>query len=282
MSFRALLLSGLLLLTACADINQTSYERITVQTPGARDVICYLIVDGIKNRVNPPETVTVTKSDQDMVVDCRAAGNRRQTQVIKPKVMTRYGAADVVTGLFPGLAWDYLSKSIYQYPDLIIVDFTHAQITPEPMPAQNAPDIKQPEEYQLEEILPGTPKMRSDSNKEQFRLIPREKPAAPADEEAVPVEPPAGKMIETGGQSHDKGDLINAPSYYVSPSDEDDTLDDNGPPASSALPYGPPSPSASPAATAQPTVIAPAPESAGPPTGNAPSSALPAPLYPGQ
>ena len=124
--------------------------------------------------------------------------------------------------------------------------------------------------------------MSSDSNKEQFRLIPREKPAAPADEEAVPVEPPAGKMIETGGQSHDKGDLINAPSYYVSPSDEDDTLDDNGPPASSALPYGPPSPSASPAATAQPTVIAPAPESAGPPNGNAPSSALPAPLYPGQ
>ena len=63
---------------------------------------------------------------------------------------------------------------MFDYPGVVTIDFTGIPITdPEP-PAQNAPDIRQPEEYTLEEFLPGSPRLNSDKNAAPVEILRRD------------------------------------------------------------------------------------------------------------
>lgn len=211
MNLRFLSLIGMLALTSCANILESQNQDISFETPGARNAACFVDAGGIRYRVNPPQTVNITKSQDDMIVDCTAPGNRRQKQVIKAR-SSGYAYADAALGGPPALAWDYFSESVFSYPDVITVDFTSIPVKPEAMPAQNAPDIRQPEEYLKEEILPGRPVMNADRFERPFELYPREKPSVPASVRDQ------DKMIETGGTSSGKGDLMRAVNPAGAPS----------------------------------------------------------------
>jgi hypothetical protein len=198
MSFRPLLLISLVALTSCAYFKEQQIQDITVETPGAENAICYVYVEGFKYKVRPPATLMVSKSSEDLVVDCLAPGNRRKKEIFEPTVSKKiYGDM-----LFPPfLGWDAASRAIYKYPDIITVDFTHTPVRPEDLPNQNRPDVKQPEEYPMEEILPGEPVRNSDRYERPFQLYPRAREA--------PAEGAGPYMIETTTTtiSHDKGDL---------------------------------------------------------------------------
>ncbi len=227
MASRIALFFSLILLASCANVMESQNQDITIETPGARGAVCYLDAGRVRYRINPPQTTNITKSKKNLIIDCLAPGNRRQKQVIEPKY-SKYAWADAVTGFAPGLAWDYFSEAVFKYPDVITVDFTHTPTTPEAMPAQNAADIKQPEEYPHEEILPGRPVMNSDKFEKPFELYPREKSSA------VGAAPAAqDKMIETGGSTSGKGDLIKAVNPAGNPSApvDNSASDAAGPPA---------------------------------------------------
>ena len=75
-SFRILLLGSVLGLTSCAYLFDDSIQDLTVLTPGAEGAICNVYIEKLHYRFRPPQTVSISKSRQDMVVDCVAPGNR--------------------------------------------------------------------------------------------------------------------------------------------------------------------------------------------------------------
>lgn len=189
MLFRLLTLTSVIALSGCAYFAETQLQDIRIETPGAENAVCYMYVDGMRYKVRPPQTINVTKSLRDLTVDCLAPGNRRHKVVIKP-VLSDYALAEAP--LLAPLIYDVAAASSHKYPDIITVDFTYTPVRPEDLPAQNRPDVKQPEEYPLEEILPGRPKMNSDGDALPFELQRREKPGAPQPDYSAPY------MVEEG------------------------------------------------------------------------------------
>lgn len=162
-------------LTGCAYLADGSIQSVEVRTPGANHARCDVYVGGTKFIYMPPETRTVPKSEDNMIVDCHAPGNRHKKIVIEP-VISAATAYNVSNAVVPGFAWDYASKSIYNFPPVVEVDFTHIRPQPSPLPAQNQPDIKQPEEYDLEEFSPGEPRLNSDRYAPDIQIQKRQVP----------------------------------------------------------------------------------------------------------
>ena len=163
--YRRLLLSlCLFALGSCAYALDGGTQDVTFVTPGAHNALCYAWVDDIKYKIRPPTTTNIVKSKNDMRVDCKAPGNRHREVVIASRISNSTNW-NVVNGLAPGAAWDAFSGAAYQYPDRVEIDFTNLKTKPQELPAQNAPDILQPEDYMLEEFLPGDPALNSDKFK---------------------------------------------------------------------------------------------------------------------
>lgn len=173
-------------------------QDVTIETPGAENAVCYVYVDKVKHKIYPPGNLMVTKSEEDMIVDCLAPGNRRKKIYIEPAYSKKIYPDAIVP---PALAWDIASRSIFQYPDTVTVDFTNKPIRPEPLPAQNRPDVKQPEEYKLEEKIPGRLRMNSDIDAPPAALQRRNAPTSGSSASTGPY------MVDTGGSSSDKGTL---------------------------------------------------------------------------
>jgi hypothetical protein len=202
---RFLLLGALASLSSCAYTLDKQIQDITVVTPGAEDAVCYMYVDGLRYKFFPPQTMNITKSRQDLVVDCLAPQNRRRKVIIEP-TLSDHAPLNVVNGVVPGAAWDIASNSMFTYPDVVTVDFTSAQPMPEPLPAQNNPDIRQPEDYDLEEFTSGLPRLNSDRGATKTELIRRGgKPAPEVSYTDSKITPHTGP-----GKPADKADSIGS------------------------------------------------------------------------
>ena len=217
MFFRLLSLSSLIVLASCAYAVEKHIQDVRIETPGAENAVCYMYVEGMRYKVRPPQTVNISKSREDLTIDCLAPGNRRHKVVIKPQIS---GLAKAEAPLVAPLLWDLASASAHKYPEVITVDFTYTPVRPEDLPAQNRPDVKQPEEYPLEEFLPGRPRLNSDGDELPFALQRREKPGSGV----VAPDYSAPYMVEEGTGS-DKGSLKNATTFNPA-----------GPPSRSAEP----------------------------------------------
>jgi len=72
-----------LLLSGCAYIQDQSYQKLTIETPGAVNAICHVTIDKLKYVFYPPETQTVIKHGKPMEVACMAPGNRDKTIMVE-------------------------------------------------------------------------------------------------------------------------------------------------------------------------------------------------------
>ena len=75
-----------LTLASCASIVETPMQKVTVLTPGTEDAMCMLKRPGLVYKVFPPETITINKNEEDMVVHCMAQGNRDKILIVEPEV----------------------------------------------------------------------------------------------------------------------------------------------------------------------------------------------------
>ena len=166
---------ALLTLSACASLAEDPVQEVRFETPGARGALCTVNVDGFLYKVRPPQAVKLPKTGRGLSVDCSAPGNRRQ-KIFVESTTTSGAAANLANGLLPGLVWDVGTGGLYHYPDVVTIDFSSIAVRPEPMPAYNNPDIRQPEDYDLEEFRPGTPRLNSDRNAVPTELKRRERP----------------------------------------------------------------------------------------------------------
>ncbi len=209
---KASYLIPLAILGACAYAIDDSIQDVHFVTPGAHGAACNVYVEGLKYKVKPPQTVNLFKSKEDLVVDCMAPGNRRKILYIESGIET--STAWNVTNAGVGLPWDYASGALFHYPDVIEVDFTNEPVVdPEP-PAQNRPDIRQPEEYILEEFSPSEPMMNEDRNNPPIEILRREGASSSANtimnEAAVFSEPVAESGSNGSTSASGKGNLMDA------------------------------------------------------------------------
>ncbi len=153
-------------LVSCAYAIEKSHQDVMFVTPGAEYAQCDVYVDKLRYQAFPPQKINIMKSDTDMEIRCIAPGNRMQTVTVPAKFAKR-----ALWGGPPGVAWDYASESLYAYPSVIAIDFSQEVNKANPLPRHNSPDVVQPEAYDLEEYLPGTPRLNSDRNKKSEPLM---------------------------------------------------------------------------------------------------------------
>jgi len=172
MSKKLLSLLFIPFLASCAYIDDKSIQDITIYTPGAEDAVCNMYIEGVRYRAHPPQTISIFNSSEDLVIDCMAPGNRRQKLEI-PSRRADSAHRNIAT-LGVGYAWDYASGALFKYPDTIEINFIDEPIGKPLIPAQNNPDIRQPEDYALEEFKPGQPRLNSDKYRQPPELIRRD------------------------------------------------------------------------------------------------------------
>lgn len=180
MTARLFIIALTLALAACATTFEQALQSVEIVTPGAKNTKCDVYVEGVRHVVYPPQKITIAKSSQDMIVECFAPGNRHQKQVILPQE-TDIAFANMLWGGF-GYLVDETTGAMYQYPAIVTLDFTDAVYQPESLPAQNAPDVRQPETYDLEEINAAQPRLNADKNAPVPELKPRENNAKGAEQ----------------------------------------------------------------------------------------------------
>ena len=236
MVLKSLPLLALVALSSCAYMTDESTQELTITTPGALNAECDVYVDNYRYKFVPPQTRFIFKSKEDLIVDCIAPGNRHKKLVFKPAIQTST-YMNAATGVVPGGLWDYASGAMFHYPREIEVDFTNVIAKPMPLPPHNAPDIIQPEAYQLEEFRPGLPRMTGDLDRAPIALEKRRRGQNPYDpvsstggmsSATAPVPLQGGSDVVLG-----KGDLMSVidrldPSVGPSPAASGDGNSQSG------------------------------------------------------
>ena len=183
-------------LSSCAYTTEGSVHDLTIRTPGAQNAVCNVYVDKLRYQFFPPETRAIFRSKKDLVIDCLAPGGRRQKVVIEPQI-SQAANWNFMSGVAPGMMWDYASESMFVYPNTVDVDFTNAQIVPPALPAHNSPDVRQPETYDLEEFNPSTPRLNSDKYRQE--IVPKRRDPYGGFYNESNVETTGSGLYESGG-----------------------------------------------------------------------------------
>lgn len=136
-------------------------QRITLETPGAYEAKCTLD-NGNRYVMEPGQSIEIMRSQDDLVVDCYASGNRH----ISKRVQSGYNGwstANVANGIIPGMSYDRVSKGVNEYPDVIVIDFTGIPTRGFEMPEYHNKEAPNPYEQPIESYGPNTPRIPGDS-----------------------------------------------------------------------------------------------------------------------
>ncbi len=253
MRYQILSVLALFLTTGCAYTTEKQIQEITIETPGAENARCEVIVDGIPYDVRPPETTTIFKSQEDLIIDCKAPGNRDRRLVISPQKssMAMMNASTAMAGLI----WDKASGALYRYPERVIVDFTGLESSSYGLPQHYSEDILVDRAHRLEEISTRDVRLNSDLDRAGNPLQRREAPGSVYDPYSDTVTDSVNKFSEDdlfGGAtkgdpapriSVDVKDFESSSSFSSSSSVEDMSDDSDG--SSSASSSTSPTPEAS-------------------------------------
>jgi len=125
---KILLSSSLLVLSACGTIINGQTQAVTVETPGAENAQCTIHNGGNKYDAYTGQTINIRRSNNELVVNCKAAGNREQTVYVKREA-NDWVFLNVANGFVPGAAYDFFSGGAFEYPDTISVSFVGQPIT---------------------------------------------------------------------------------------------------------------------------------------------------------
>lgn len=183
-----LLLSCFVFLGACSTVLEGPIQPIRIETPGAKDSVCYLENDKARYKVMPPQTVKITKFDDKFNVNCFASGNRKKSIEVDPKVSDNV-YYNVANGVAPGLATDYFTSSMYESPELIVVDFTGMSPNLYPLPDYHHDILQNPTIFQYEEFRPGMPALQSDRYHEDYDLKKTDRAISALQSKAEPYAP---------------------------------------------------------------------------------------------
>ena len=141
-------------ITSCSYAVEQNHQDIEFVTPGAEYAECDVYIDKLRYQVHPPQKINMMKSSGDMEIRCVAPGNRIKEMTVPSRFDGRS-----LWGTPVGMMVDYTADAMHDYPSVIAIDFSQEVNKPNPPPRHNSPDIIQPEDYDLEEYLPGEPRL---------------------------------------------------------------------------------------------------------------------------
>lgn len=161
---KLVLVSSLLVLSACSTITEGSQQQITFETPNANDALCEvkLGTHGLLYVVRPPQTVWIKKTARNMFITCEAPGNR----IVKKQIDSEVAGTtflNVFNGIVPGTAYDADTGSMFKFPEKIEIDFAGIEAVSNPMPSYHNMDGLNPKQAAtIENFGPDTPAMSDD------------------------------------------------------------------------------------------------------------------------
>ena len=156
-SFLAVTLA--LFLGGCASNLDSSFQDITLKTPGVEDAECRMN-NGIAVWVlRSNQTVSINRHDEDLRVECYASGNR-EAHVIIDRNLNPWALANVVTGIVPGVAYDHFSGGLYTYPHVLTIDM--GPVRPYDLPDYMRTQGMDPSQQPIENYGPGMVKKDED------------------------------------------------------------------------------------------------------------------------
>ncbi len=147
-------------LSGCAYTLDKPVQDITVTTPGAIGATCYAYVDGFRYKIMPPATLSVSRSREDLIITCKAPGNRDRRVVIEPELASSFILN--ASNLMLGAPVDELSGAKYSYPDNIQVSFEYTDEKAYERPLYERQKTKIPDSQGLEEIDNSVPRLNRD------------------------------------------------------------------------------------------------------------------------
>ncbi len=220
---KTLFILPVMLVAACAYTLDKQFQPLTLRTPGALNSRCDVYADKVRYKFYPPETRNIKNSNDDLIIECMAPGNRNRRVVIEANI-SKYAAGNILTGFVPGVMWDYASDSIFTYPDTVEIDFRGMKARPSGPPAHNYEDTVQPEDYNLEEFSPGDPRMNSDKYNVRIPLLRRGEGAGFGEGFSDSSAASQGQAAAGySGSFEDKGDLMSVIENL------DSSIDPSGP-----------------------------------------------------
>ncbi|PZQ44252.1 MAG: hypothetical protein DI551_10510 [Micavibrio aeruginosavorus] len=160
-STKILALSSAVLLSACGTIAGGQTQEITLATPGAYNAECNLN-NGVAYKMVTGQKTTIMRSHKPLMVDCYAPGNRRKAVMVDTEIHD-WAYADVTTGVVPGATFDHFAGGLYEYPEVITVDFVGVPTPGFELPDYHNKDVPNPYEQAIEDYGPNHPRIVSDS-----------------------------------------------------------------------------------------------------------------------
>jgi hypothetical protein len=161
------------LLTACSTIVNHQSQDVTIRTPGAANAKCFIENEDMKYVAYTDQKIEIMKSPHDLVVSCKASGNREQTVHVKRDV-NEWVVANVANGFVPGAAYDYFSRGAFDYPEIITVSFVGTPIKPYPLPEYMSDELKASRQYSTIEHI-GSGEIITEADKHQKPSIMQKK-----------------------------------------------------------------------------------------------------------
>ncbi len=157
----ALLLS-VSLISGCATILKGQTQPITILTPGAEDSICTLSNEDMRYEVEAGEKIEIMKSNHDLIIDCRAPGNRQRT-VIAESQLEPTTILNASNGAVPGVTYDHFSRGLYAFPEVVTVDFSSVPAKPYDLPDYMRPELRNVQNGEVERYGASTTYIPSDA-----------------------------------------------------------------------------------------------------------------------
>lgn len=158
------LLACIPLLASCSTIINGSTQQVMFKAEGADDVYCDARtgVNDYRFIVRPPAKVWVQRAKEPIYLDCNAPGNR----VVHTKVPSNLAEASYLNAVTAGttLAWDATSGAMYEYPDVVVIDFTNSVARNQPLPAYENRGALDPRAQGIEYMGADTPVLESDKD----------------------------------------------------------------------------------------------------------------------
>lgn len=150
----------LTLLSGCASAVSGATQKVTIVSPGSNATRCVL-ENGVRYVAYSGEPIEIMRSEKDLVLDCYGTDNRNRKLVVKSKV-NGWTAGDIALAGVP-VVYDHLSKAMYEYPEVITVDFVGLGAHGYELPQYHDKDMPNPYETAIEPYTPSTPKLPQDS-----------------------------------------------------------------------------------------------------------------------
>lgn len=151
-----------LLVAGCSTAINGSLQPVSFTTVGADDAYCIVEIgeNSYKYSVRPPQKLNIQRSKDPMSISCTAPGNRTQKMVVESNI----AGATYLNGASAGLTlpWDAATGAMYQYPDMVIVDFTSISSKEKPLPSYHNKGALDTKAQGIEYFGPDTPALETD------------------------------------------------------------------------------------------------------------------------